>query len=91
MTTEKPTNQPAMKLRDGTLSATIWKNPTEKGFRYSVNLSRVYEDEHGNLRDSDSFSGSELLRIARLARMAYDEIVVLRQQDKQDAAASSGS
>lgn len=91
MNTQTPTNQPAMKLRDGTLSATIWRNPTEKGYRYSVNLSRVYEDEHGNLRDSDSFSGNELLRIARLAQIAYGEILTLREQDKQAAAQASGS
>ena len=78
-----PTIQPHQTLRDGPLSATIWRNPTDKGFWYSVNLSRVYTDERGNLKDSDRFSGSELLRIARLAQTAYDEILIHRMQDKE--------
>lgn len=77
------TNKPVQTLRDGSLSAKIWRNPTDKGFRYSVNLSRVYTDEQGNLKDSDRFSGSELLRIARLAQIAYDEILIHRMQDKE--------
>ena len=86
MNTSTTTNKPVQKLRDGALSATIWKNPGKNGTpRYSVNLSRVYEDEHGNLKDSDSFSGNELLRIARLAQIAYDEVLIYRQQNKQAA------
>lgn len=76
------TNKPVSTLRDGSLSATIWSNPSEKGTRYSVNLSRVYTDKEGTLKDSDSFSGSEVLRVSRLARLAYDEILSLRQQEK---------
>lgn len=77
------TNKPVQTLRDGSLSATIWKNPTDKGFRYSVNLSRVYTDEQGTLRDSDRFTGSELLRIARLAQTAYDKVLIHRMEDKE--------
>lgn len=82
---QNSTNKPFTTLRDGSLSATIWRNPTQRGFRYSVNLSRVYQDEQGNLKDSDSFSGSEVLRIARLAQNAYDEILLSMQADKKQA------
>lgn len=74
-------NKPIDTLRDGSLKATIWKNFGEKGNFYTVNLTRTYKDEAGNYHDSDSFSGSELLRIARLAGKAYDRTSELRQQD----------
>lgn len=74
-------NQPTETLRDGSLKATIWKNEGEKGAFFSVNLSRTYKDEAGNYHDSDSFSGSELLRIAHLASRAYDQVSKLRQAE----------
>jgi len=83
-------NQPKDTLRDGLLRATIWKNEGEKGAFFSVNLSRSYQDDAGNYHDSDSFSGSELLRIAHLATRAYDRISELRQADR-DAADNGGS
>lgn len=73
------TNKPTETLRDGSLKATIWKNEGEKGPFFSVSLTRIYTDPAGNYHDSDSFSGSELLRIAHLASRAYDRIADLRQ------------
>ncbi len=84
-------NQPAQRLTDGKLKATIWRNRTEKGNRYSVQLNRIFEDKSGKLQNTDSFSGSELLRIARLAQIAYDEILIHREEDKQNASVANGS
>ena len=83
------TNKPADNLRDGSLKATIWGNVRtgdgEPRTIYSVTFSRTYQDGNGNYRDSDSFSGSELLRIARLADQAYTRIEALKQADRQPA------
>lgn len=78
------TNQPIDTLRDGALKATIWKNPTEKGWFYSVEISRTYKQGEV-FKDSHSFSGTEPLQVARLAQVAYDRIVELRTGDKLDA------
>ena len=75
-------NQPTETLRDGSLKATIWKNEGEKGAFFSVNLTRTYKDDAGSYHDSDSFSGTELLRIAHLATRAYDLVLELRQQER---------
>ncbi len=75
-------NKPTQTLRDGLLKATIWKNEGDKGAFFSVNLTRSYQDEAGNYHDSDSFSNSELLRIAHLATRAYDRISELRSAEK---------
>lgn len=75
-------NQPEDTLRDGLLKATIWKNEGDKGAFFSVNLTRSYQDEADNWHDTDSYSNSELLRIAHLATRAYDRVSELRQQER---------
>ena len=82
-------NQPEDTLRDGSLKATIWKNEGEKGAFFSVNLTRTYQGRRGQqYHDSDSFSNSELLRIAHLATRAYDRILELRQAEAERRKAS---
>ena len=67
-------NRPARVLRDGYLKAAIWANHGEKGVYHTVTFARTYTDENGVVRDSNSFSGSDLLRIAELARESYKAI-----------------
>ncbi|MCB1682367.1 MAG: hypothetical protein KDI65_10600 [Alphaproteobacteria bacterium] len=95
---EPDVNRPEDVLRDGNLKATVWKNEGENGDYYSTTLSRTWQDEDGNYRDSHSFSGAELLRVSELARGAYARTNELRQeqqqeqaQDKQQGRTSSGN
>lgn len=81
MQTTEP-NRPADTLRDGSLKATIWQNENENGVTYSTTLARTWQAEDGTYRDSHSFSGSELLRIAELARGAYSRTNELRQEQQ---------
>lgn len=82
MTTTTPTtNKPATVIRDGALKATAWRNESEKGSFYSVTFSRTYTDAEGKYRDSDRFSGSELLRLALLAQRIYLAVAELRYAD----------
>ena len=89
MTTQN--NKPVNTIRDGALKATIWKNFGEKGNFYSVDFSRTYQDDQGNYHDSHSFSGSELLRIARMANLAYGEIATYRAEDATQGAQESAA
>lgn len=82
MTTQK--NQPIDTIRDGALKATIWKNPTENGHFYSVDITRTYKVGDDS-KDSSSFSGTELLQVARLAEIAYSEIVIHKFNDRRAA------
>jgi hypothetical protein len=75
------TKKPADTIRDGALRATIWANFGEKGTFYSVEFSRTYTDADGKFHDAGSFSGTEIIQIARLAHLAYTRIGELRQQD----------
>ncbi len=75
-------NKPLHTIRDGSLKATIWKNAAANGEFYSVRITRTWTDEQGKFHDGDTFSGTELLRVSRLANLAYDEIVVQRRNDR---------
>ena len=70
-------NTPIETIRDGQLKATIWKNPSENGGFYNVDLIRSYQDAEGNWQDSRSFSGTELLRVSHLATRAYGRICIV--------------
>ena len=83
MTTQK--NKPAATIRDGSIKATIWANFGEKGTFYTVEISRTYKDDQGNYHDAHSFSGTQLLRVARVSHLAYTRISELRQQDASEA------
>lgn len=69
---KKTKQRPVETLRDGALKASIWKNESENGIFFAVNFARTYKNGDGDLNDTDSFSGSQLLRLARLADKAYD-------------------
>jgi len=90
-------NRPVETLRDGALKAAIWKNEGEKGAFFNVTFARTYKDAKGNLKDTDSFSGSQLLRLARLADQAYARTRELGQEERdadtapQDPAPQDGS
>jgi hypothetical protein len=81
--TETTPTKPVGTLRDGALKATIWKRQSEKGPFYTVDLSRTYTDRDGNFKDSKSFSNAELLRIARLAEIAYSEVLIFKGYDPE--------
>ena len=79
------TQKPVETIRDGALSASIWKNSTDKGACYNVTFERVYTDDAGNAQNTKSFSSNDLLRIARLANKSSDRIAVLKVSDRAEA------
>lgn len=85
--TQETNNRPVDTLRDGALKAAIFENQGEKGPFYSVKITRTYTDSKGDFRDSTSFSGSELLRVAHLAAKAYDRSNELRAAAARQEAA----
>ena len=75
--------RPADTLRDGAVKATIWERQGERGAFNATDLSRTYKDQEGNLRDSRSFSGSDLLRVSELAKGAYHRTNELHREKMQ--------
>ena len=82
---QRPRNRPpADVLRDGSLKATIWENEGEKGVYHSTTLAKTFEDKSGKLRDTHSFSSSDLLRVSELARQAYVRSNQLYREQKHE-------
>lgn len=83
-------NRPILTIRDGLIKASIWKNEHSKTTGqgttiktiYNVDIVRSYKDREGNWKDTTSFSGNELLKVANLSREAYNRILILREGDK---------
>ncbi|MEM7745637.1 MAG: hypothetical protein AAF409_18210 [Pseudomonadota bacterium] len=74
-------NQPTETLRDGALRATVWENQNDKGESFtSVTLAKTYEGRDGKLQDGHSFSQSDLLRVAELAREAHGVVRDIRRE-----------
>ena len=76
-------NKPSITLRDGAIKATIWKNTGENGVFFSVTFSRTFTNGDGNPQDTDGFTGTQLLKLSRIATKAYDCIARLKEAEKQ--------
>ena len=79
MTNKRPVDT----LRDAHLKASIWQNEGEKGIYYTTTLACTYKDEQGNLRDTHNFRNNDLLKIAELARGAYNRANELKREQSQ--------
>jgi hypothetical protein len=77
--------KPIRTVRIYPVEAAIWKNDSEKGAFYSVTFSRTYKDATG-YHSSDSFSGADLLVLAKVADLAHSLCEDLRAADKQPEA-----
>lgn len=61
------------------LKAAIWRNQTDNGEMYSVNITRSWQDKQGQYHESSRFSPTECLKVAQLAQRAYDTISGMKQ------------
>ena len=84
-------NAPVTEVRDGLLRIAIFKNdPKEEGGRPSFpgKASRSYQDSEDQWKETNSYTGTEHLRMARLHLQAYDAEMALRAAAKADNAGS---
>lgn len=81
MTIEK--NKPIETLRDGRLKVAIWANQTEKGTRYSLNLTYNYPTQDGNWRDTHYLPEREFLRGSHLLSQAHNRVREIKLENKQ--------
>ncbi len=75
--------QPEETLRDGNLKATLWRNEGENGPYFNVTIAKTYKDNHGKYQDTNSFSGTDLLRVSEISRQAYTRSSELRRDHYQ--------
>ncbi|WP_211274825.1 hypothetical protein [Thalassospira alkalitolerans] len=86
MTQEKDNaKRPEATLRDGSVKASIWRNEGDNGTFHSTAFARTYEDGEGNPRDTNSFTGTDLLKVSELARQAYNKSRILDRDERRAA------
>ena len=66
-------NQPAHRIRYGSLSASIWRQETDKGAMFNVTFQRSYR-EGETWKTSASFGKHDLLIISLMATRAFEWI-----------------
>jgi len=67
------TNQPVHKIRHGAVSASIWRQETDKGPLFNVTFQRSYKD--GDIwKNSTSFGRNNLLVVSLIAARAFEWI-----------------
>lgn len=69
----KPSSQPVHKIRHGAVSASIWRQETDKGPMFNVTFQRAYRDGDA-WKNSDSFGRKDLLVVSLIAARAFEWI-----------------
>lgn len=76
--------RPVDTLRDGQISASIWKHQSEKdNTYYTTTYAKNYRDENGEYQTSHSFYGTDHLKLAELSKKAYQREKELYQKDRE--------
>jgi hypothetical protein len=78
--TELKTNLPERKFRAGAISATVWKNHTERDGKvveyHTVSLDRNYQDKNGEWNSTNSLRINDLPKAALVLQKAYEYITL---------------
>jgi len=69
----KPNSQPVHKIRHRAVSASVWRNETEKGQMFNVTFQRSYKDGD-DWKNSESFGQRDLLVLGLIAARAFEWI-----------------
>jgi len=72
-TKSAPHDKPIHKIRHGAVSASIWRQETDKGSLYNVTFQRMYKDGE-TWRNSTSFGRHNLLVVSLIAARAFEWI-----------------
>ena len=76
-------NAPAFKIRDGLVTLTCWENTSsdsDKPF-HSIEVVKSYQDKDKNWQETNSFTGSDILKVSSLTQEAYTKIRQLRYEE----------
>jgi len=73
MTGNKSNQQPVHQIRHGAVSASIWRQETEKGPLFNVTFQRAYKDGE-DWKHSTSFGRQNLLVLSLIAARAFEWI-----------------
>ena len=73
-------NMPEIKFRAGAISATVWKNQTERDGKVveyrTVSFDRNYQDKNGEWNKTNSLRVNDLPRASLVLQKAYEYIAL---------------
>lgn len=80
-------NAPVERFNDGAVKASIFRNISKDGRAfYNVTFTRIYTDpQTDEVRETQSFSGTDVLKVRRLADQAYHAVDRLKKQDRSQS------
>jgi hypothetical protein len=85
---ENPSNaRPVHRIRNGAVTASIWRQDTDKGPLFNVTFQRTYKDKD-KWRYSGSFGRKDLLVVGLIAAKAFDWIATQSQKASKRQPAS---
>lgn len=81
--------KPIHTIRFGRIKVAIWANQSPNGPWYNVQACRVYMDDHGEWKQSDSFGRDDLLLVCKALDRAHTWIYEQPRQpeNRQDVVA----
>jgi len=83
-------NRPVHTLRHRSLKVAIWRNETDKGPMFNVNIVRSWRDkESGEWKDTQSIGYDDLMNVAALMYEAHAFISSLLAKNAESRARSS--
>lgn len=80
-TAETKKAAPVAKIRVGLVTASIWKNQTDKGAFYNATVESRYRDGEGNFKSGHSYGVDETLALAKAADLAHTKMIELRNAE----------
>ncbi|MFH1182476.1 MAG: hypothetical protein V1702_05950 [Candidatus Woesearchaeota archaeon] len=69
-------NKPERKFRAGGITATVWKNESEKGSYGTVQLDRSYMDKSNAWKKTGSLRMNDLPKASMLLQKAYEYLAL---------------
>jgi len=82
-------NKPVV-IRDSNIKATLWANQSSNGPFISITFAKTYDD-NGTPKDTNSFTGTDVLRLAQIATESYRVATRLRREMNSAASETTAS
>lgn len=73
--------RPVHEVRIGRVKAAIWENESSQGVFYNATFQRIFRDEQGDWKSSDSFSRDDLLVLRKVADAVHTWIYEQGQEN----------
>lgn len=79
-------NKPIFTYKAESVKGQQWRNVHEKSVSYNSTITRSYKDKEGNWKETNQFSGSQLLNLGKVAEKLFENELKEKAKDRENAA-----